>query len=109
MKQIATQKLIDHITTTNPVDGSIIEFDLHEIIIKDTTTGELRYNKINIGDKTLEELWEMSEPCDYVKARGLEYPSWSEQFDDQYWDKKNGTDIWAKKIDEVKAKYPKSR
>lgn len=106
MIEITTQKLKRRVIQESP-DPRFpdIEYDLYELILKQDN--DLRYIETKIDDKTIERLWDISEPCDYIKARSLEYPSWDEQFDDQYWDKKNGTDTWIKKIDDVKLKYPK--
>ena len=45
----------------------------------------------------------------YNIARAVEYPTWQEQQDMQYWDAMNGTTTWKDKIAEIKAKYPKSQ
>ena len=39
--------------------------------------------------------------------RDKAYPSWKDQLDMQYHDKKNGTTIWEDMIQAVKEKYPK--
>jgi len=44
---------------------------------------------------------------DYQKPRRQQYPSLQEQFDLQYWDKKNGTNKWVEAIDKVKSDNPK--
>jgi len=43
----------------------------------------------------------------YAEKRAAEYPSVADQLDMMYWDKVNGTDIWAETVAAVKAKYPK--
>jgi hypothetical protein len=43
----------------------------------------------------------------YVTKRKAAYPSNEEQFDLQYWDKKNGTNKWVEAIDKVKSDNPK--
>lgn len=45
---------------------------------------------------------------DYSRKRVEKYPSFSEQLDMQYWDKKNGTTTWVDAIAKVKSDYPKS-
>ena len=45
---------------------------------------------------------------DYSRKRVEKYPSFSEQLDMQYWDKKNGTTTWVDAISKVKSDYPKS-
>ncbi len=44
----------------------------------------------------------------YQRDRANEYPSWQDQMDMQYWDKKDGTTTWQDAIQAVKDKYPKS-
>ena len=44
----------------------------------------------------------------WSEARALSYPTWQDQFDDIYNDKKNGTTNWDDKIEAVKIKYPKA-
>ena len=44
----------------------------------------------------------------YQRNRAAEYPSLQEQFDMQYWDKKNGTTTWVDAIAKVKSDNPKS-
>tara|TARA_B100000212_G_C27295437_1_gene499159 strand:- start:47 stop:352 length:306 start_codon:yes stop_codon:yes gene_type:complete len=43
----------------------------------------------------------------YQRDRAAAYPTWQEQMDMQYWDKKNGTTTWQEAIEAVKTKYPK--
>lgn len=43
----------------------------------------------------------------YQEKRLAEYPPLNEQLDMQYWDKINGTNLWADNIALIKAKYPK--
>lgn len=43
----------------------------------------------------------------YAEKRAAEYPSVAEQLDMMYWDRVNGTDVWAETVSAVKAKYPK--
>ena len=45
---------------------------------------------------------------DYKQQRLEEYPSLTDQQDMQYWDAVNGTTTWKDKINEIKAKYPKT-
>ena len=45
---------------------------------------------------------------DYKQQRLTEYPSLADQQDMQYWDAVNGTTTWKDKINEIKAKYPKT-
>lgn len=44
----------------------------------------------------------------YAEKRAAEYPSIAEQLDMMYWDRVNGTDVWAETVAAVKAQYPKS-
>ena len=43
----------------------------------------------------------------YKENRAAAYPSWKEQLDLQYWDKKNGTNKWVEAVDKVKSDNPK--
>lgn len=43
----------------------------------------------------------------YAEKRAAEYPPLAEQLDMLYWDKVNGTNVWAETVANVKAKYPK--
>jgi len=44
----------------------------------------------------------------YQRDREVEYPSWQDQMDMQYWDKINNTSTWQDAVQAVKDKYPKS-
>ncbi len=44
---------------------------------------------------------------DYKNQREKLYPTWQEQMDMQYWDKKNGTTTWVDAIAKVKSDNPK--
>lgn len=43
----------------------------------------------------------------YAEKRAAEYPPLAEQLDMLYWDRVNGTNVWAETVANVKAKYPK--
>ena len=43
----------------------------------------------------------------YARNRAAAYPSIGEQFDMQYWDAINGTNVWRDTIAAVKAAHPK--
>ena len=43
----------------------------------------------------------------YIDNRRKEYPSWQDQMDMQYHDKKDGTTTWQDAVQAVKDKYPK--
>ena len=43
----------------------------------------------------------------YKDKRAEKYPSITEQLDQLYWDKKNGTNKWIEAIDKVKSDNPK--
>ena len=43
----------------------------------------------------------------YQRDRETEYPTWKDQLDMQYWDKKNGTTTWVDAISKVKSDNPK--
>ncbi len=44
---------------------------------------------------------------EYKKKRREAFPSLSDQLDQLYWDKKNGTNKWVETIDKVKSDNPK--
>lgn len=43
----------------------------------------------------------------YAQKRAAQYPALADQLDMLYWDKVNGTNIWADTVAAVKANYPK--
>lgn len=43
----------------------------------------------------------------YAEKRAAEYPPLAEQLDMLYWDRVNGTNVWAETVASIKAKYPK--
>ena len=43
----------------------------------------------------------------YSRAREIDFPTWQEQMDLQYWDQINGTTTWQDAIAKVKADNPK--
>ena len=43
----------------------------------------------------------------YGIARAVEYPSWQEQQDMQYWDEVNSTTVWKDHVAKVKSDNPK--
>ena len=44
---------------------------------------------------------------EYKKKRREAFPSLSDQLDQLYWDKKNGTNKWVETIDKIKSDNPK--
>lgn len=50
---------------------------------------------------------DVSEPS-YSQLRSAAYPPLVQQLDMQYWDKINGTTLWADAIESVKQRYPKT-
>ena len=55
-----------------------------------------------------EEAWKVEKAAkEYIWNRVENYPSLSEQLDQLYWDKKNGTNKWVEAIDKVKSDNPK--
>ena len=47
------------------------------------------------------------QPLDYREKRQMAYPDIGEQLDVIYWDKVNGTNLWAEAVQAVKREYPK--
>ena len=58
------------------------------------------------GLAALQTAWDL-ENDSYKSKRRAAYPTQEEQFDMQYWDKKNGTTTWVDAIAKVKADNPK--
>ena len=58
------------------------------------------------GLAALQAAWDL-ENDSYKSKRRAAYPSYEEQLDMQYWDKKNGTTTWVDAITKVKTDYPK--
>ena len=56
--------------------------------------------------KALQDAWDL-EYNSYKSKRRAAYPTQEEQFDMQYWDKKNGTTTWVDAITKVKTDNPK--
>ena len=59
------------------------------------------------GLAALQAAWDL-ENDSYKSKRRAAYPSYEEQLDMQYWDKKNGTTTWVDAISKVKSDNPKS-
>ena len=59
------------------------------------------------GLAALQAAWDL-ENDSYKSKRRAAYPSYEEQLDMQYWDKKNGTTTWVDAITKVKTDNPKS-
>lgn len=58
------------------------------------------------GLAALQTAWDL-ENNSYKSKRRASYPSYEEQLDMQYWDKKNGTTTWVDAISKVKSDNPK--
>ena len=58
------------------------------------------------GLAALQAAWDL-ENDSYKSKRRAAYPSYEEQLDMQYWDKKNGTITWVDAITKVKTDNPK--
>ena len=58
------------------------------------------------GLAALQAAWD-AEFDSYKSKRRAAYPSYEEQLDMQYWDKKNGTTTWVDAITKVKTDNPK--
>ena len=59
------------------------------------------------GLAALQAAWDL-ENDSYKSKRRAAYPSYEQQLDMQYWDKKNGTTTWVDAITKVKTDNPKS-
>ena len=58
------------------------------------------------GLKALQDAWDL-ENDSYKSKRRAAFDSITEQLDQLYWDKKNGTNKWVEAIDKVKSDNPK--
>ena len=87
--------------------------DAFLLLSKDTQDGlELLDSAPSGFDFTYCQEWGLTVDDDVVDRvildlRDKAYPSWKDQLDMQYHDKKNGTTIWEDMIQEIKEKYPK--
>ncbi len=79
----------------------------YSLIGEPTTEEEFKAAFTGTTDKTWAEIKAEKERIAYVAKRKAAYPSQEEQFDMQYWDKKNGTTTWVDAIAKVKSDYPK--
>ena len=59
------------------------------------------------GLAAMQVAWDL-ENDSYKSKRRAAYPSYEEQLDMQYWDKKNGTTTWVDAITKIKTDNPKS-
>ena len=101
--QKSTNKLIEaHGWVDNPGDLIKQISKRDSININDLEERELPVEEINeiVDAQRLAALT-------YAQKRVKEYPSIQEQLDMLYWDKKNGTNLWQQKIEEIKEKYKK--
>ena len=70
--------------------------------------GVLNWDASNSQSKpTEDEITAEINRLDYKRKRESQYPSITEQLDQLYWDKKNGTNKWVEAIDKVKSDNPK--
>ena len=82
-------------------------------LAKDAQDGLELLNSVPLGfDFTYCQEWGLTVDDDVIDRvildlRDKAYPSWKDQLDMQYHDKKNGTTIWEDMIQEIKEKYPK--
>ena len=82
-------------------------------LAKDTQDGLELLDSVPTGfDFTYCQEWGLTVDDDVVDRvildlRDKAYPSWKDQLDMQYHDKKNGTTIWEDMIQEIKENYPK--
>ena len=80
---------------------------------KDAQDGLELLDSVPLGfDFTYCQAWGLTIDDDVVDRvildlRDKAYPSWKDQLDMQYHDKKNGTTIWEDMNQEIKEKYPK--
>jgi len=106
-------------TLEEPIERDVIRLaqtpscDAFLYLAKDTQDGLELLDSVPLGfDFTYCQEWGLTIDDDVVDRviidlRDKAYPSWKDQLDMQYHDKKNGTTIWEDMIQEIKEKYPK--
>ena len=106
-------------TTEEPIERDVIRLaqtpnnDAFLYLSKDAQDGLELLDSVPEGfDFTYCQAWGLTVDDDVVDRvitdlRDKAYPSWKDQLDMQYHDKKNGTTIWEDMIQEIKEKYPK--
>ena len=95
MKHEAILKLYPNVKSVSDAFGAFDEN--HDLVEVDE----------NLVQAKIVELQAEYDAQEYARNRSLEYPSWQEQMDMQYWDAKNGTNTWQEAIEAVKTKFPK--
>ena len=111
MAQLSTK--IKEYAKANGVNS--IDF-LSEVNLQDDGSGSyIKKWNLDIPEPTDEQLATYEDEANAEEAlntvysnRQAEYPSWQDQMDMQYHDKKDGTTTWQDAIQAVKDKYPKS-
>jgi len=73
----------------------------------DIDTCTITWHDGNPTNITKEQIKSKIDETAYQGEREKEYPSWQDQMDMQYHDKKDGTTTWQDAIQAVKDKYPK--
>ena len=106
-------------TPEEPIERDVIRLaqtpnnDAFLYLSKDAQDGLELLDSVPEGfDFTYCQAWGLTVDDDVVDRvitdlRDKAYPSWKDQLDMQYHDKKNGTTIWEDMIQEIKEKYPK--
>jgi len=92
----------------------IIKHDIVRIVYPNAVTIEEVDSKFKAWDKDGKEITIVQSDIDteyakhdYKNKRVNDYDSISNQLDQLYWDKKNGTNKWVEAIDKVKSDNPK--
>ena len=106
-------------TSEEPIKRDVVRIaqtpnnDAFLLLSKDAQDGLELLDSVPLGfDFTYCQEWGLTIDDDVVDRvitdlRDKAYPSWKDQLDMQYHDKKNGTTIWEDMIQAVKEKYPK--
>ena len=106
-------------TPEEPIERDVVRIaqtpnnDAFLYLSKDAQDGLELLDSVPEGfDFTYCQAWGLTVDDDVVDRvitdlRDKAYPSWKDQLDMQYHDKKNGTTIWEDMIQEIKEKYPK--
>ena len=106
-------------TISEPIARDVVRIaqtpfcDAFLLLSKDAQDGLTLLDSVPLGfDFTYCQAWGLTIDEDVIERvikdlRDKAYPSWKDQLDMQYHDKKNGTTIWEDMIQEIKEKYPK--
>ena len=79
--------------------------DLSCLTLGDKVTPSFTWSDVETRLTEMLSQWKYEK---YVRDRALDFPTWQEQMDMQFWDQVNGTTTWKDAIAKVKADHPKA-